>query len=167
MSYDSEVAISHLLSFGLSMCKSTRPKHRYIFFLFLLFVCTLISCQYSLKQMRPWLRKLSENLYRTHFSKIMSDEHHQLHSFIPERQSALRCHSARLKDNFLVRSRTTKRQNTFFMNGFPDLDKFLLLVLSFLLTGDSSCFLSFLSTNCFIWCYKHLSRGRINKSINP
>ena len=74
----------------------------------------------------------------------MSDEHHQLHSFIPERQSALRRHSARLKDSFLVRSRTTKRQNTFFMNGFPDLDKFLLLVLIFLLTGDSSYFLSFL-----------------------
>ena len=65
----------------------------------------------------PPLALFSENLYRTHFLKIMSDEHHQLHSFIPERQSACRRHSARLKDSILVRSRTTKRQNTFFMNG--------------------------------------------------
>ena len=33
----------------------------------------------------PPLVLLSENLYRTHFVKIMSDKHHRLHSFIPER----------------------------------------------------------------------------------
>ena len=64
----------------------------------------------------PPLALFSENLYRTHFLKIMSDEHHQLHSFIPERQSACRRHSARLKDSILVRSRTTMRQNKFLMN---------------------------------------------------
>ena len=41
------------------------------------------------------------------------DEHHQLHNFILERQSACRRHYARLKDSILIRSRTTERQNTF------------------------------------------------------
>ena len=65
----------------------------------------------------PLLALFSKNLYRTHFLKIMSGEQHQLHSFISERQSACCRHSARLKDSILVRSRTAKRQNTFFMNG--------------------------------------------------
>ena len=62
----------------------------------------------------PPLALFSKNLYRTHFLKIMSDEHHQLHSFIPERQSACRRHCARLKYSILVRSRTTKRQHIFY-----------------------------------------------------
>ena len=74
------------------------------------------------------LALFSENLYQTHFLEIMSDEHHRLHSFIPERQSACRRHSARLKDSILVRSRTTKNQNTFLWMVQPDLDNFLLLV---------------------------------------
>ena len=51
----------------------------------------------------PRLTLFSENIYREHFLKIMSDEHFQLHSLTPERRSGHRRHSAtRLKDSLLV-----------------------------------------------------------------
>ena len=42
----------------------------------------------------PPLALFRENLYKNHFLKIMSEEHHQLHSLIPERQSGHRRHPA-------------------------------------------------------------------------
>ena len=63
----------------------------------------------------PPLALFRENLYRTHFLKIMSDEHHQLYSFIPERQSTCRRHSARLKDSILVRDSEQPRDRTHFL----------------------------------------------------
>ena len=117
----------------------------------------------------PPLALFGENLYGAHFLKILSDEHHQLHSFIPVRQRACCGHSARLKDSILVRSRTTKRQNTFLWMVQPDLENCLLLVLIFywLETQAVFVFCFLFSTDCFIWCYKHLNSGRINKSVNP
>ena len=40
--------------------------------------------------------------------KVALDEHHQLHTLKPEKQSMHRCHSARLKESFLVCTRTDK-----------------------------------------------------------
>ena len=45
---------------------------------------------------------ISENLNRNHFVKIMTNEHHQLHSFLPERKSGSHCCSAGLMGNFLL-----------------------------------------------------------------
>ena len=126
-----------------------------------------------------WLNVLSlppkdflvETSTELNFWKIMSDEHHQLHSFIPERQSVCCRRSARLKDSISVRSRTTKRQDTSFMYAFT---RFLLCFYQLLLLVPSfywqqtQVFLFFLFvTNCFIWRHMHLNSWRINKSVNP
>ena len=63
------------------------------------------------------LRIFSKYLYRNHFSKVALHEHHQLYTLLSEKQSTHRCHSARLKESFLVRTRTAKRGNTFFIHG--------------------------------------------------
>ena len=63
--------------------------------------------------MIPELRIFSENLYRNHFLKVALDEHHQLHTLMLEKQSTHRHHSARLKESFLVRTRTAKRDSSF------------------------------------------------------
>ena len=49
--------------------------------------------------MLPELRMFSENLYRNHFLKVALDEHHQLHTLTPEKQSKHRRHSACLKES--------------------------------------------------------------------
>lgn len=62
----------------------------------------------------PMLSVFSENLYRSHFFKIVVNQQHPLHKFIPERQSSNRRHSSRLSDTFIVSCRTQKRRNSFF-----------------------------------------------------
>jgi hypothetical protein len=63
----------------------------------------------------PDLKLFSEELCHRHFLKIYNDENHQLRSLIPEKQSANRRHSTRLRYSFLVTCRTTKRQQSFFI----------------------------------------------------
>ena len=65
----------------------------------------------------PNLCAFSLEQYRCHFFKILNNPDHVLHSFIPERQSTNRRHSARCKDVFVTRYRTTKYQNSFFNFG--------------------------------------------------
>jgi hypothetical protein len=59
-------------------------------------------CDFALKQ------------YECHFFKIYSNPDHVLYSFVPERQSFSRRHSKRCQDAFIIKSRTTKHQNSFF-----------------------------------------------------
>ena len=65
----------------------------------------------------PELSDFSLELCRNHFLKILGDQDHQLHMFLPERQSESRRHSKRLKDSFLVGCRTSKRSKSFFIYG--------------------------------------------------
>ena len=64
----------------------------------------------------PPLALLSENLYKNRFLKIMSNGHHQLHSFIPEWQSGCRLHSAArlIKDSFFYYEPELQRGRTRF-----------------------------------------------------
>ena len=70
-----------------------------------------------LKYLIPELRIFSENSFKNHLLKVALDEHHQLHTLMPEKQSKHRRHSARLKENFLVGTRTTKRDSSFLIYG--------------------------------------------------
>ena len=55
----------------------------------------------------------SKNVCRNHFLKVALEKHHQLYTLLSEKQSTHRCHSARLKEIFLVRTRTAKRDSSF------------------------------------------------------
>ena len=66
----------------------------------------------------PELRTFSKRQYRTHFLKIFNDCDHVLFSCIPERQAdGGRRHSSRLKNCFITKARTSKRQRSFFHYG--------------------------------------------------
>ena len=60
--------------------------------------------------MIPGLRSFDENLYRNHFLKVALDEHHQLHTLMPENQSTHRRHPARLTESLLFHKRTAERE---------------------------------------------------------
>ena len=105
----------------------------------------------------PPLALFWENLYKNRFLKIMSNGHHQLHSFIPERQSGCRLHSAArlIKDSFFTTNQNFKEAERVFHKWFYQVN-FCFWFWFFMLKRRLRFFCS---VSCFMWCHLHLNSG--------